>query len=81
MLPSFPHSSFTKSHPDHKDGVFLLETNLKEGKHEEVYIRIREKEGHLLSDPQVLALPDQAPSTEFDRFAMGDKEAKCSCRQ
>jgi ubiquinone/menaquinone biosynthesis C-methylase UbiE len=82
MRPSFPHSLFTKLHPDHKDGVFLLETNLKEGKHEEVYIRIRENEGHLINDAQVQALPDQAPSTEYDRlWVMRKQSAVAVCNQ
>ena len=82
MLPSFPHFCFTQPHPEKKDGIFLLETMLKEGKHEEVYIRIREKEGHLLRDTQVLTLPDQAPAPEFQRLWVMRKQSAVSvCNQ
>jgi ubiquinone/menaquinone biosynthesis C-methylase UbiE len=82
MLLSFPDYCFTQSHPEKKDGVFMLETRLTEGKHEEVYIRIREKEGHLIGDTQVLVLPDQAPSTEFDRlWVMRKQSAVAVCNQ
>jgi ubiquinone/menaquinone biosynthesis C-methylase UbiE len=82
MLPSFPHSCFTQPDPEEKDGVFLLETRLKEGKHEEVYIRIREKEGHLINDAQVRALPDLAPATEFQRlWIMRKQSAEAVCTQ
>lgn len=82
MFPSFPHSCFTQPDPEKKDGVFLLETKLTEGKHEEVYIRIREKEGHLINDSQVLALPNQAPAPEFHRlWVMRKQSALAVCTQ
>ncbi|HOY95374.1 MAG TPA: class I SAM-dependent methyltransferase [Catalimonadaceae bacterium] len=82
MLPSFPHSLFTQPDSEKKDGVFLLETRLKEGKHEKVYIRIREKEGHLIRDTQVLALPNEAPAPEFQHlWVMRKQSAVAVCAQ
>lgn len=82
MVPSFPHSCFTQTHSEKKEGVFLLETRLKEGKHEEVYIRIREKEGHLINDAQVMDLPNTAPAPEFHRlWVMRKQSALAVCAQ
>jgi len=76
MMPdSFPEICFAQKPIDKRDRIFILGSNVPVSPHEDVYIRIRRKEGHLLTDGQVIALPEKAPDPSFMKLWKMRKES------